>query len=98
MARFGIPRRPLGENDNKLTMINWRRGLFRVWLLVSMAWILAWVIYLVMYGIGGGFKNISDFLKVPVLLFGPPIALLLFGAVARWAFQGFSSDDRQSER
>jgi hypothetical protein len=53
---------------------------------------------LVMYGIGGGFKNISDFLKVPVLLFGPPIALLLFGAVARWAFQGFSPDDRQSER
>jgi hypothetical protein len=75
MARFGIPRRPSVENDNESSMINWRRGLFRVWLLVSIAWIMAWIVYLGMNGLQGGFKTIGDLIEVPVLLFGPPIAL-----------------------
>jgi len=98
MAQFGIPRRSFGKNDNEPTMINWRRGLFRVWFLISIAWIMAWMAYLAMYGIHGGFKSIGDFLEVPVLLFGPPIALLLFGAVARWAFKGFAPDNSQPDQ
>jgi len=92
MARFGIPRRPTGVNDN-LPAVNWRRGLLRVWLLVSVAWILSWLVYLAMYGIQGGFKRAGDVLEIPILLFGPPIALLLLGAMARWAFKGFAPDD-----
>jgi hypothetical protein len=98
MARFGVPRRPFGQNDNTPAEVNWRRGLFRVWLLVSMAWVMAWVVYLLMSGIHGGFKSDRDFLEVPVLLFGPPLALYLFGAVARWAFKGFSPDDKATRR
>jgi hypothetical protein len=97
MTHFGIPRPRSGVNDNDLT-INWRRGLFRVWLLISIAWIMAWIVYLVMYGIQGGFKQTGDLLTLPVLFFGPPIALLLLAAVARWAFQGFQPDKNHSER
>jgi hypothetical protein len=91
MVPFGIPRRPLGVNDNEPT-INWRRGLFRVWLLASVAWIMGWAVYLAIYGIRGGFKDLDELLVVPVLLLGPPIALLLFGAMTRWAFKGFAND------
>lgn len=92
MAPFGIPRRPSGVNDNAL-VINWRRGLLRIWLLASVAWIMSWIIYLAMFGIQGGFKDINDFLVIPVVLFGPPIALLLLGTMARWAFKGFMPDN-----
>lgn len=96
MAHYGIPRRSLGMKEDEPTLVNWRRGLFRVWLLFSAAWMMGWIIYLVMYGIHGGFKTTDDFLEIPVLLFGPPIALLLFGLAAGWAFRGFKADNDQS--
>ena len=76
--------------------VNWRRGMFRVWLLLSAAWIMGWVIELIMYSLEGGFKA-SDFFVMPVLLFGPPVALLIFGVGAGWAFRGFKIDDDSSE-
>ena len=72
--------------------VNWRRGLFRVWLLFSAAWLMGWIIYLIMHGLQGGFKTTGDFLVIPVLLFGPPIALLLFGFAAGWAARGFKAE------
>jgi hypothetical protein len=95
MARFGIPRHPRRENDNS-PQVNWRRGLFRVWLLISAAWLLGWGVYLAMYGIRGGFKNIGDVLEIPILLIGPPVALLLFGLMTGWAFKGFVANGGQS--
>jgi hypothetical protein len=92
MARYGIPRRTFGVNDNEQTLINWRRGLFRVWVLVSVAWLMGWIIFLIMVGIQGGLRTTGDFLEIPVLLFGPPIALLLVGVAAGWAFRGFRVD------
>ena len=92
MARFGIPRRALGVNDNEQTLINWRRGLFRVWVLLSVAWMMGWIIFLIMHGLQGGIQTTGDFLEIPVLLFGPPVALLLFGVAAGWAFRGFKVD------
>jgi len=92
MAPYGIPRPPpRARNDNDQSL-NWRRGLFRIWLLLSVAWIMAWVVYLSIYGIQGGFRGQSDFLDLPILLLGPPVALLLFGAMAGWAFKGFIAD------
>jgi hypothetical protein len=59
---------------------------------------MGWIIYLVMHGLHGGFKTTGDFLVIPVLLFGPPIALLLFGLAAGWAFRGFKTDDSASDK
>jgi hypothetical protein len=94
MANFGVPRR--ASNDfraNEPVEVNWRRGLFRVWVLLSAAWIMGWTIYLLLYGIQVGFQNFSGLLSIPVVLVGPPIALLLFGLAARWAVRGFKPDN-----
>jgi hypothetical protein len=91
MVRYGLPRR-----SEEALLVNWRRGLFRVWLLISAAWMMGWIIYLVMDWLHGGFKTTADFLEIPVLLFGPPIALLLFGVAAGWAFRGFKAGNGPS--
>jgi len=90
MTRYGIPRRQADEKGTA-PPINWRRGLLRVWMLVSAAWIMGWVVYLIIYGIQSGFRG-SDFFAIAVLLFGPPVALLLFGLLAGWAFRGFKPE------
>jgi hypothetical protein len=92
MPRFGIPHRESDERANKVIQVNWRRGLLRVWLLLSAAWIMGWVVYLIIYGIRAGFQSSGDFLAIPVLLIGPPIALFLFGLVAGWAVRGFKPE------
>ena len=48
--------------------------MFRVWLLLSAAWVMAWIIYLIMFGLQGGFKAPRDLLVIPVLLIGPQFA------------------------
>src|SRR5664279_2240680 len=98
MANFGIPRRLRTVKEEEQPLVNWRRGLFRVWLLFSAAWIMGWIIYLILYGLHGGFKTTGDFLVIQVLLFGPPIALLLFGLAARWAFRSFKPEDDPSDK
>ena len=92
MPRFGIPNRDANGRISQIARVNWRRGLFRVWLLLSASWIMGWVIYLAVNGIKDGFQSSRDWLAIPVLLIGPPIALLLFGIVAGWALRGFTAD------
>ncbi len=95
MQNFGVPRYPVGAKENEKP-INWRRGLFRIWLLISAGWIMAWIIYFILNGIQGGFRTAGDFLVVPVLLFGPPIAVFVLAIAAGWAFRGFKMDDASS--
>lgn len=92
MVNFGGPRRLLQAEEKNAVPVNWRRGMFRVWVLFCAAWLMGWAIYLTMYGLHGGFKTNGDLLVIPVLLFGPPIAMLLFGLAAAWAFRGFKVD------
>jgi hypothetical protein len=73
--------------------LNWRRGLFRLWLLVSVAWILAWGVYSILSAIAHAFMTPEDFLARLVVFFGPPLALLVVGLAARWAIQGFIPDE-----
>jgi hypothetical protein len=96
MPLYNFPRRSFPPQVVEPMPINWRRGLLRVWLLVSVAWIMAWSIYLVMYVLERGFRP-SDFLVMPILLLGPPIALLIFSMAARWAFRGFKVDERSED-
>ena len=74
--------------------INWRRGLFRSWLLVSAAWIMAWAIYYILSAVTQALNTEGDFLAIPVVSFGPPIALLFCGLATRWAISGFRSDEK----
>lgn len=92
MPRFGIFRRGSYAQANKVMQVNWRRGLLRVWLLLSAAWIMGWAVYLVIYVIRVGFQSSGDLLAIPVLLIGPPIALLLCGLVAGWSVRGFKPE------
>jgi hypothetical protein len=96
MQNLGIPRRPIDGRGNESPPVNWRRGLYRIWLLVSAAWILAWTIALILNGIEGNLKTAGDFLEIPVLLFGPPIAVFILAIAAAWAFRGFRVDDTPS--
>ncbi len=96
MPHFGIPRREPGEQARAATQLNWRRGLFRLWLLLSLAWIMGWIVYLILVGITGSLQTLGDFLSIPVILLGPPIALLLFGLVAGWAVRGFKTDNDET--
>ena len=86
-----------GASSSK-AQVNWRRGFFRVWLLASGAWIMSWVLWLMIYGISRGFRDMHEVFAVPVLLFGPPVALMLFGLVAGWAFRGFKPDEEEKRR
>ena len=96
MSPFINPRRSLRASRGEHVPINWRRGLFRVWLSLSAAWIMGWSIYLLMNGIQGGIRTARDFLVIPIVLLGPPIAVLLLGIATGWAFRGFKVDDEQT--
>jgi len=92
---YGVPRRNThvkGANENREPPINWRRGLFRVWVVLSAAWIMGWTIYLIIFGLQGGLRQFGEILAVPVVLFGPPVALFLLGYGARWAIYGFKGE------
>jgi hypothetical protein len=54
------------------------------------------VIDLILGVLEDGLKT-SDLLVMPVLLFAPPIALLIFAVAAGWAFRGFNVDDSTSD-
>jgi len=89
MPHFGMPRRVVESTVRSKAQINWRRGFFRVWLLLSGAWMI--------YGISTGFRDMHEIFAIPVLLFGPPVALMVFGLVAGWAFRGFMPNEEEKK-
>ena len=68
MPRFGLHVRDADETARVAKQLNWRRGLWRVWLLVSAAWTMGWIVYLILYGIQSGFQGTAEYLAIPVLL------------------------------
>jgi hypothetical protein len=91
MPNFGLPRRDsVALSDTR--SVNWKRGLFRVWMLLSAGWIMGWTIYLMLEGAHGSLNSRGDLIEVPILLFAPPIALWLFGLAAAWAVRGFDNE------
>jgi hypothetical protein len=97
MPHFGMPRRVVETTARSRTQVNWKRGFFRTWLLLSGAWIMSWVLWLMIYGISKGFRDIHEVFTVPVLLLGPPVALLVFGLLAGWAVRGFKADEEEEK-
>jgi hypothetical protein len=86
-------RRPFPSKEDP--PLNWRRGLFRLWLLVSAAWLMSWSIYFILSAMAQAFHTVGDFLAVPVVFFGPPVALLLCGLATGWAIRGFRGDNSE---
>ena len=70
--------------------INWRRGLFRLWGLMSVAWIMSSALYLLITDLQEGFPS-GAALEIPVVLCGPPCALLIVGLITTWAVKGFAA-------
>lgn len=70
-------------------LVNWRRGLIRLWLLVSLAWILGRALYLVISDLDEGFRTGSA-VAIPVVLCAPPAAMLIVGLATKWALEGFT--------
>jgi hypothetical protein len=68
MPRFGIPNRESGGRIGQIAQVNWRRGLFRVWLLLSAAWFMGWTVYIVVNGIKDGFQSFGDLFAIPVFV------------------------------
>ena len=91
MSFYKRVRRPFVPTE-EVTPLNWRRGLFRLWLLVSAAWLMSWTIYFILSAMAQAFHTVGDFLAVPVVFFGPPIALLLCGVATGWAIRGFKAE------
>jgi hypothetical protein len=93
---LSVPTGSFSPQIRELAPINWRRGRFRLWLLLSAAWIMAWTIDLMLWSLRFGMEK-QEIAAVPVLLFGPPVALFVFGTAARWAFRGFKLDGRSND-
>jgi len=55
---------------------------------------MAWTIYLVLFAVRTGFRGANDLVAIPVLLFGPPMALLVLVRMTQWALRGFNVEDR----
>jgi len=89
-------RRPFAPGE-EVTPLNWRRGLFRLWLLVSAAWLMSWAIYFILSAMAQALTTVGDFLAIPVVFFGPPVALLLCGMATGWAIRGFRADKNSAQ-
>ncbi len=96
MALYRRIRGPFASNED-VAPLNWRRGLFRLWLLVSAAWLMSWTIYFILSAMAQALKTVGDFLAIPVVFFGPPIALLLCAMAAGWAIRGFKADKSSTQ-
>jgi hypothetical protein len=86
MVQYGIPRRSFAPQIAEVAPFNWRRGLYRIWLLLTVGWVMSWAIYLTMGALEGKFTNVF---AIPIVLFGPPVAFLIFAIAAGWAIRGF---------
>jgi hypothetical protein len=73
--------------------MNWRRGLLRTWIVLTIAWVVLFVgLVIVAYvTVDGdfGIPNRELFLKLASLLLVPPIGLLLVGFLLIWTVKGF---------
>ena len=90
MALFSVRGRAFNPQIRDQSPLNWRRGFFRIWLLLSAAWIMAWAIDLVLWHLRFGIEP-QELAGIPVLFLGPPLALLIFGVGAGWAFRRFKA-------
>ena len=76
--------------------MNWRRGLFRAWLVLSIAWVLTAEVRLkvtrdIWFPVDVSFRpeHLPEAMGVFVVFIGPPIVVFLVGLVLVWVSVGF---------
>jgi len=84
--------------------MNWKRGLFRLWLVLSVLWIarILWIREQCVYGPWIGRQEpdlwwcnhpmadpVASYLEEIATSLGPPIAVLALGYTLLWIFKGF---------
>jgi hypothetical protein len=79
-----------------------KKGLFRLWIYVSVCWVCYFTFYLVPKQFlprllrEFRYENIFDFGDIPeyfCIYFLPPVILLILGKVSFWIFKGFKKSD-----
>ncbi len=70
-----------GVSTTQSAPLNWRRGMFRFWVLVSAAWIMSWAIYLILSAMEQALTTPEDFLAIPIV----------------WALRGFKSEENPDQ-
>jgi hypothetical protein len=58
---------------------------------------MGWSIYAILSVLAQSFETLEDYLAIPVVFFGPPIALLLCGLATAWAIRGFRLDEKPEQ-
>lgn len=71
--------------------LNWRRGLFRVWLFVTIFWVAftGAVAIIAIIGVDDGLGISRVVRDGAALVLLPPLVMLSIGASAFWAVRGF---------
>lgn len=75
--------------------MNWRRGIFRLWLAASAVWITIVVVsgyghFQLMYGLGDPHAP-GILYAVGFIALGPVILTLVLGIIFNWIIKGFAS-------
>jgi hypothetical protein len=86
------------ERSKKDQQMNWTKGLFRLWIAVSLLWV-------ILFLIDRFSDNIPSFVELQqqsqnptqfvALVIGPPIALLVLGLGGWWIIAGFRAPRRK---
>ena len=75
--------------------MNWRRGLFRGWVVLSIAWVVVYVVVFIreLNSLPGGYLwadvDIVFVLLLMGVFAGPPFGVFLVGLLLVWVFLGF---------
>jgi hypothetical protein len=80
--------------------MNWTKGLFRLWIAVSLLWIISFLIDRFSDNIPSIVElqqHSQSTTQLVALVVGPPIALLVLGFVIWWIIAGFRAPRRKRE-
>jgi len=67
-------------------MANWRAGVGRLGIALSVAWVIGWIVFFI-YLAAGELPKPIDYLTFAVIIFAPPGAVLLIG----WVWSAFAT-------
>jgi hypothetical protein len=74
--------------------MQWRRGLTRLWLVLSGAWLGLWFFVLLVFG---DFRHEPDLIKelgfAALFIFGPPLLLAGLMSAGAWTIKGFKKGE-----